>query len=171
MTLKLVGIVVVILSCTMAGLMKSITLSRRVRELEYFISAFNYISTEIRYLSSPVDVIISNLVADSDRTKPRVFELCLAEFQKSHDFKASWLKAVSDSKPFLSLTREDVETLIRFGDTFGTTDSQGELANCNIYMENFRQRLACARSDKSKRAHMYLSLGLLTGVLIAAVLI
>jgi len=68
MTLKYAGIAVVIFTCTAAGFMKSLSLSRRVKELETFISALSFIATEIRYFASNfLDSRLSVLMTFSSR--------------------------------------------------------------------------------------------------------
>lgn len=171
MTLKYAGIAVVIFTCTAAGFMKSLSLSRRVKELETFISALSFIATEIRYFASPTPVIISKIKSKEEYAGLHVFEICEKNLLTTHDFKKSWTSALDASKQYLSLDAGDIETLKCFGNTFGTTDIEGELANCEHYINSMKVRLESARIDKTKRGRMYSSLGLLTGVLIAAVLI
>lgn len=171
MMFKYMGIAAIIIACTTAGLLKSLSLSKRVRELEVFLSALNFITTEIRYFSSPTDVIISKLKLNEEYVNLKIFNFCEAELIKTHDFKMSWGNALESSKPFLSLNTGDFETLKCFGDTFGTTDSEGEIANCEHYINSLKLRLESARTDKTKRGRMYSSLGFLVGALFAAVFI
>ena len=170
MIIKTGGIIAVFIVCVATGFLKSFSLSKRVRELDAFSGAMSLISTEIRYFASPTDVIISKLAFANDYAKLRVFELCKANLEQTREFTTAWRGAIEKAKPFLSLDRDDIEALISFGDTFGTTDAQGQMANCERYCELLRQRLESAREDKSKRGRMYSSLGVLTGVFFALIL-
>lgn len=171
MTLKYAGIVMIVIVCTAAGMLKSLTLSKRVSELEAFISALGFISTEIRFFATPADVILSKLSSQEIFSKLKIFGFCGDFLSKTHEFKLSWEKALERSKPYLSLNKDDLEAIQNFGTTFGTTDADGEIANCERYIHSLKQRLDSARNEKAKRSRMYLSLGLLTGILIAAIFI
>ena len=170
MIVKAGGIIAVFIVCVATGFIKSYSLSKRVRELESFLSALSLISTEIRYFASPTDVIISKLAFANEYVKLRVFEFCKANLEQTRDFTSAWGGAIDKAKPFLSLDKDDIEALTGFGGTFGTTDTQGQLANCERYSELLRQRLESAREDKTKRGRMYSSLGVLAGVFFALIL-
>lgn len=165
--LKIFGLTAIFIACTAAGLIKSYALSKRVRELEAFLSAFSQISTEIRYFASPTNIIISKLDSFDEYKGLRVFGLCKKELEKTHDFAKAWNRAVDEAKPYLALTQNDIDAIKSFGTTFGTTDAEGEIANCERYCELLRRRLENAREDKLKRGRMYTSLGVLAGVFFA----
>ena len=167
MIIKAGGIAAIFIACTAAGLMKSYSLSKRVCELESFLSALSLISTEIRYFASPTDVIIAKLGSSSDYKNLRVFGICRKSLEKTRDFSQAWDSAIEQAEPYLSIDKGDVEALKRFGGTFGTTDADGQTANCERYCELLRRRLESARDDKAKRGRMYSSLGVLTGVFFA----
>lgn len=127
------------------------------------------ISTEIRYFASPTDSIIAKVAASSEYTRLRVFQFCRANLEQTRDFEKAWSDAIASAEPLLSLNKGDIEALKDFGGTFGTTDAEGQIANCERYCELLRQRLGSAREDRAKRGRMYSSLGVLSGVFFALV--
>lgn len=162
--IKICGLTAIFIACVAAGLIKSNSLSKRVRELEAFLSAFSQISTEIRYFASPTNIIISKLDSFSEYKNLRIFGPCKENLAQTHDFSHAWCCAIDQAIPYLSLKKSDIETIKGFGSTFGTTDAEGQIANCERYCELLRQRLENAREDKIKRGRMYTSLGVLAGV-------
>jgi stage III sporulation protein AB len=169
MIIKLSGIIAVFVVCVAAGFMKSASLAKRVRELEAFLSALSLISTEIRYFASPTDDIIAKLDSANEYKQLHVFGVCKENLENTRDFAKVWADALEKSKPYLSLDKGDFESLIWFGSMFGTTDMQGQIANCERYCGLLQQRLDSARDDKSKRGRMYTSLGVLAGVFFAVI--
>lgn len=164
MPFKTIGLVFIFIVCTAAGFLKSLTISKRVKELEAFCGAFAQISTEIRYFASPTDVIMKKLESMSEYKNLKVFTYCKEELLVNRNFQSSWKKAVEKAVPYLSINKDDAETIKRFGESFGTTDVEGQTANCEEYSSLLNKRLDSARADKASRGKMYTSLGILAGI-------
>lgn len=164
MPVKILGLFAIFFVCTAAGLLKSYSLKKRVNELETFSSSFRDISIEIRYFATPTDVIISKLNEIKAYKSLRVFATCKESLEQTRNFSQSWNDAVDKALPYLSLDKEDAGIIKRFGDSFGTTDVEGQIANCEQYSLMLDDRLQIARDDKKKRGKMFSSLGILAGV-------
>jgi stage III sporulation protein AB len=171
MLLKITGLIAVFLVCTFGGMMMSMKLSKRVRHLESFICAVGFIATEIRYFASPVEVIMEKLNHVEEYKQLKVFEICKANIKHAKQFSNAWELAVKESEYSLSLQSADYESLLWFGRTLGTTDVEGQLANCEHCCEQLSQRLTIAREDVNKKGKMYSSLGVLTGIFMAVMLL
>ncbi|MFT9076408.1 hypothetical protein [Ethanoligenens sp.] len=170
MIFKLLGLMMLFGVCTTAGLLKSAMFSKRVRQLEGFVGALDAISTEIRYLAAPLEDIMAKCDAMPEYKELRVFGMCREIFIRERDFPAAWEKALHMAKPELALDAGDHEALAWFGRVLGTTDVDGQTANCARYGELLRQRLTRAREDRAKRGKMYTSLGVLAGVFLVVIL-
>lgn len=170
MLAKIIGMIAVFLVCSAAGLLKSSELSKRVRELEAFKGAIDLIATEIRYFASPVDVIMTKINALDEYKALKVFGICENKLSTTRDFRRAWEDSIEEAKNQLSLNKGDYEVLLWFGSMFGTTDIDGQTANCRRYGEMLSERLDRARDDKSKRGKMYSSLGILTGAFFIVIL-
>ncbi|ADU26751.1 Sporulation stage III protein AB [Ethanoligenens harbinense YUAN-3] len=156
--------------CTTAGLLKSASFSKRVRQLEGFTGALDSIATEIRYFAAPLEDIMAKCDALPEYGELRVFGLCRKIFMEERDFPAAWEKALGQAKPSLALDAGDHEALSWFGRVLGTTDVDGQTANCARYGELLRQRLERAREDRARRGKMYTSLGVLAGIFLVVIL-
>ena len=167
---KVCGLFAIMLVCAAAGFLKSRMLAKRTLELQSILSALTFISTEIRYFASPTVSIMEKLEENNDYRRLRFFGLCSQNLKNTPDFQFAWKRALSQAKPYLSINHEDFEALCAFGDLFGSTDTEGQIANCARYSELIRQRLTSAVDDQKKRGRLYASLGVLTGVFLALVL-
>lgn len=170
MAVKLIGIAAVFLVCTAAGLGKSHSLTKRVRELEGFLGAISFIETEIRYFAEPTGEIMSKLSESKEFSPLKVFGLCASHLAATRDLSAAWRLALEQSRQSLSLDDGDAEALTSFGEAFGTTDAEGQLANCERCRELLQRRLESAREDRQRRGRMFTSLGVLAGVFFAVIL-
>jgi stage III sporulation protein AB len=171
MTLKLIGAATIIIVCGAVGVFKTGGLSRRVRQLEAFIAAVDYISTEIRYCAAPAEVLMSRLASLKEYSSLRVFAACTEKLASAVSFREAWASAIAEAKDSLDLDYDDREVLLRFGSVLGTTDIEGQTANCEHCRELLIQRLSGAVEDRRRHGRMYTSLGVLCGVFIATVLI
>lgn len=80
-------------------------------------------------------------------------------------FPEAWSTALRERAQLGSLRREDIHLLLAFGSQLGTTDLNGQISLCQLYVRLFEERLIQAREWKSKYAKLYLSLGVLGGLL------
>lgn len=151
--------------------MKSAALSKRVRQLEGFVGALEMISSDIRYLASPVDVLMRKLDSMPEYKELLLFGLCAEELTHTRDLRRAWAEALRKSRPQLALDNGDAEALLWFGRMLGTTDVEGQTASCERYAGLLRQRLDAARRDRQTRGRMYSSLGLLAGAFLFVVFI
>jgi stage III sporulation protein AB len=171
MNLKIAGLILVFIVCSTVGMMMSMKLSKRVRQIESFICAVGLIATEIRYFASPVEVLVEKLNQIEEYRQLKVFEMCKLNLKHEKQFSKAWELAIKEAEHTLSLQSADYESLLWFGRSLGTTDVQGQLANCENCCEQLSQRLTLAREDMNKKGKMYSSLGVLTGIFVAVMLI
>jgi stage III sporulation protein AB len=170
MYLKIIGLIAIFIGCTLCGMMMSMKLTKRVRQIESFICAVGLIATEIRYFASPVEAIMEKLDQIEDYKQLKVFEICKANLKNTNRFSQAWESAIKESEKSLALQSADYESLLWFGRALGTTDVEGQLANCERCCEQLSQRLIIAREDSGKKGKMYSSLGILAGIFIAVML-
>lgn len=144
--------------------MRSLRLSKRVRQLELWTGAVRFISSEIRYSATPLDRIVAKLANAEEYRELHVFEPCAQRLKATRDFASAWQEAVSSEKSRLALTQTDCEPILSLGGTLGTTDVEGQVADCGRCAQMLAVRLDAAREDCGKRGRMYASIGVLSGV-------
>lgn len=89
---------------------------------------------------------------------------CRSSFENGESFRDAWKQSIAQCRLQSCLTREDILSLQAFSDVFGVSDKDGQLANCDLYIESFKQRRAEAHEKSKNAMRLYTSLGALMGV-------
>ncbi len=167
MIMKLIGIIAVMLSCTLVGMFFSDKLKARVRELTNINYMFEQISVLIRYKALTVYEIIDAL-KENEICKTLSF---LTNFRHLEDksFELEWIDCINSSESELRL--EDKRVLKSFGNVFGTSDIDGQLADIEVFRQNFSELTNKAKEDYDKKSKLYKSLGVISGAFISIMLI
>ena len=108
-------------------------------------------TTEIRFSQAHLDEIIRRHGGKFDFLKA-----CAERLEEGAVFLSVWREEASQATGF---DAEDRRLLQDFGVGLGTTDINGQLAHCELYTDLFQVRLREARSQKEKKAKLYLLLG------------
>ncbi|HEX2946440.1 MAG TPA: stage III sporulation protein SpoIIIAB [Clostridia bacterium] len=173
MLLKIVGSLVVILSCSFLGLILSRDCSRRPQQLRELQTLLQMFENQISYLS---DVLIEafervNRVANSETGL--IFGRAAEILGKGEAQSAAnaWEQAVRQCIRRTALNREDEEVLVEFGKLLGSTDLEGQIKNIRLTMEALRIQEKKAEESRSKNETMYKSLGILGGIAVVIVLL
>ncbi len=153
-----------ILASTLVGYMESHKLSVRVEQLEAFLVFIHAAQTEIRYTASPVEQIIRR------HGNMRLFTMCLENCQSGSSFTNAWSDAVTGGTKGLGFDEKDISLIHDFGAGFGTSDVDGQLAHCKLYSELILARLEIAKEAKTRKAKLYLMLGIFAGMAAALLL-
>lgn len=82
-------------------------------------------------------------------------------------FSQSWEKAVHSPL----LTQEDRAVIAGFGEGFGLSDTDGQMAHCGLYMDLTRKLLAGAEDDCARKCKLYQMLGVCGGAVAALLII
>lgn len=169
--IRTVGIILIFAACAACGLMKSMSLGKRVRQLESLQGAIERIATEIRYFATPTDVLMGKMDTLEEFRELKIFGLCRGNLAEAGDFNRAWELAMQQAKPALALNDGDRETLLWFGKVLGTTDVEGETANCERFGTLLSHRVEAAREEQKKKGRMYSSLGVLAGIFFVVLLV
>lgn len=161
----MVGILAVVVACTLAGYMESRKLGQRVKELEAFYSFLSSARTEIRYSAAPVERIVK-----SHGKGQRFLVLCDQLCASGESFPIAWEKSIREGMSGTGLHQRDVDYIREFGAGFGMTDLDGQLAHCQLYLGFISESLTHAREEKQKKEKLYLMLGLFGGISAALLL-
>jgi stage III sporulation protein AB len=173
MLFKIVGSLVVVLSCSFLGFILSRDCSRRPQQLRELQTLLQMFENQINYLS---DVLIEafervSRVGNSETGSifGRAAEILGNEGAQSA--ASAWEQAVRQGIRRTALNREDEEVLIGFGKMLGSTDLDGQIKNIRLTMEALRMQEKKAEESRIKNETMYKSLGILGGIAVVIVLL
>lgn len=147
----------------MAGQYAAYRLSMRVSKLEKIRLMLCITENELRCLCRPVDEILSVLCANSRLKELAFLESCRSAMNSGENFADAWKQSLADRGNVRYLSAEDIAALLSFGEMFGVTDVEGQLANCRLHTELLDERLSQARKQKEKYSSLSCGLGAAVG--------
>lgn len=157
MALLIVGIV-----CALTGSYFAERLHKRVIMLEKTELMLSVIYNEIKYISLPAVQLVDLLSTKSELKELKFIRSCRRYLNEGDPFPESWKKSLSASTS--SLNRRDTELIISFGENFGTTDNDGQLSKCALYLELLKSNYNEAVNNYSRYSKLFKSLGVLAGL-------
>ena len=142
------GAILLLAACVTAGFAESRKLSVRVERLEGFLKFLSAAKAEIRYTASPVERILARQGGGLD-FQPG----CLRAMEQGMNFQQAWEACAG-----MGWNKTDAALLRDFGQGFGATDLEGQLAHCGLYERLAGERLKEARRERDVKSKLYRTL-------------
>lgn len=146
-------------------------LIEKVQYLEKIIEMVDYFSAQISYSRQPVADIISALARSERYSKLHFLQKCLDGLNCGLAFQAAWCSAVTYNKKSMPIEDEDISRLLALGEYIGTTDSEEQNKTLVLYQKLFTQSYERAKSESSSHSRMYTTLGVLSGLGLAVLIL
>jgi len=169
---KIIGAIFIILATTWVGFELAKHLSNRTKQLRMLKSALQSLDAEIMYGHSPLHEAsrrISNQIAPPISNLFELFALKLV--QRDATVKESWESSLKEIWNMTSLKNEEYEILKQFGETLGKHDRISQQKQIILALTHLEREEQEARDKQLKYERMTKSLGFLTGLLIAIILL
>ncbi len=132
---------------------------------------FSMIRNEINYIALPANELVCALSLKDDMKKLKFINSCAIEISKGEDFPVAWKKSLNSDRNTSYLRQKDIQLLCAFGESFGITDSEGQLSNCNMYLELLKVNRNEAIGERDRYSKTVSLLGLLAGLGLIIVLL
>lgn len=145
-------------------------IKERVRTLEKFRLMLRLVQTEIEYVNMPTYEMIKNASERQELSDLFFINDCLMLLDNGSTFDESWSKSVLKTKP-PELEGDDLQLILSFGKSLGTTDRDGQLNLCGMYEEMVVEKVHQAQTKAKSHAALYSKLGIICGVAIVIILI
>ena len=158
-------------TCILLGQYFSKSLVMRVRQLEAICVMLSVVRARLQYSCCPVDDLIEELDSREDLLILKFIRPCAIACRESVDFPVAWRAALSDKRNIGDLKSNDIESLISFGETLGTTAIEGQLDGCDLYKSIIKESLVAARKTMEKYSSLLPVLGALVGMGASVVII
>ena len=149
----------------LAGYMESHKLSVRVEKLEAFLQFLSAAKAEIRYSSIPVWSVV-----EKHGKNLSFLGLCYEKSSQGRGWREAWESSVREEAKSEGFSKSDLDLLSGFGEGFGTSDTEGQLAHFSLYAGLTTDALKSAKQDQSRKSKLYLMLGSFSGILAALLL-
>lgn len=156
--IKIFSGVVLICACTLLGNWFSMKLRRRTQLLERFVVSITKMKTLICFGGYDITYVLKECFGSN--VFPSVVEFDENTFE---NVSAMWKEFISDIPTSEGLTKTDRNVLCGFGKCLGVTDTQGQINNCELYINLIEERLRDSRSDEISKCRLYRVLGFSLG--------
>jgi len=141
-------------------------LRRRALLLDRACSFIEQAINSISYALVPPDRLICDFKDDTD-----FFAGCRKDIEKTGNVHSAWQCAMKKSRDAEALNREERKLLEQLGQSLGIYDSQGQLDVLRRFEAEFTSARQTARRELCERSKTHMTCSLLTGVLIAIIII
>lgn len=172
--LKFIGITLLLLSSAAVGATLSYKVRQRVEEMIYIKKLMVMFRGELCYKNSMLPEAFSTVAAKA-RNPYNIFFSSLAK-DTEENFSRSMTEVFCDNvnKVLVGntyLKEKDLINLKEIGETLGYQDQKMQISNIDLYIDRLS---ACIEEDKEKmgeQVKVYRTLAMMTGVLLAIVLL
>lgn len=165
--LKYLDLGLIIIITTYIGFYKSKKFSNRVKNLKDFKSSLNVFRSKIEFTYEPIKDIFEEISKVVYQDNENIFkDFCES---KNEDVTLSWNEAVQNSK--LDFKKEDKEVLILLGKMLGKTDKSGQISQIDLVDNFLDKQILDSEEEKSKNEKLYKTLGVISGLVIAIILV
>ncbi len=169
--IKLTGMVLLIVSCGLLGLYKSLEFSERVNSLTNLKWCFLMIRGDIRYQSAPLPETFYRLSKKMEKRYGTIF-CTLSEIlrkKQGESFQTIWNEVWEQQEKQLFLQKEDIEVLKSFGESFGYLDREMQMNTLEYLLLQLEEQIKDAQIKKKEGQKLYQTLGVMGGFFLAII--
>ncbi len=173
MILKIIGMVLIFTSATLAGRYYSQMGFRRITELGEMKKAITILKSEIQYAITPLPEAFFNISQRVDKPVSKILlEISESLTTKSGDSVYDiWKKCFLKYKDKTYFSAEDIEAFSSFSKTLGYLDKNMQINTIQITIDYITSKIENIKETDSKKSVMYQSIGVLSGLLVIIILI
>lgn len=170
---KFIGLAFIVFSSSGLGYILGSRFNMRVRELRLLRAAIQMLETEVVYSNTPLPDAFESIYKRCSSPINELFRTISSNLTKRtfDSVGEAFSKAVEDLKRNLSLSHEDIEILKSFGHSIGNSDIGGQVKSYKMILKQLEIQESKAEEQRSKNEKMYKSLGTLSGLAIAILLL
>ncbi|MFZ7133838.1 MAG: stage III sporulation protein AB [Eubacteriales bacterium] len=173
MILKIIGLIIIFLSCFFIGNLFAAQYEKRYKQLLIFQQIIEYFETEIAYTSTPVIDVMESL--DGKIMSP-IREIIHDAYTELKDYgyrplSDVWKDALQRHKDYLAINNEDMDIFIYFGNTLGTTDGENQKKYFHTIHSRINTQIKEAETNKIKYKKLFIEVGIIAGLFIIILII
>jgi len=173
MIIKILGSVLIISSTTVLGYIYANIDKYRLLELSELEKAMSILKSQIEFAAMPLPQAFFETAARVKPPASDVFKVLSskAELKEGHTMKDIWCEAVLKSTKDTYLTNEDKEEFCALGLTLGYLDKTRQQRSIMLFEEYIKETKSALKARSVISSKLYMSMGVLSGLIIAVVLI
>lgn len=173
MLFKVIGSIIVILSCSFIGVILSRDCIRRPAQLRELQGILQMFENQISYLCDVIAEAFEKISRVGGTQTSIFFSRAVEILKENKTISAAeaWEQAVEQCIRKTALNREDREILSSFGRLLGSTDMEGQIGNIRLTIGQLKLQEEKAEESRKKNESMYRSLGILGGLAVVTLLL
>jgi len=169
---KLIGAILIIIATTWIGFEVAKSLRERTKQLRMLKAALQSLEAEIMYGHTPLHEASRRISTQLSPPISTLFKRFSEKLlQRDTTVRESWESSLSEVWKNTALKKEEFEILKQFGETLGKHDRINQQKQIILALTHLEREEKEARDKQLKYEKMTKSLGLLSGLLIAILLL
>jgi stage III sporulation protein AB len=172
MMIKIVGALITITSCTVAGFLWANNYANRTRQIRELQNALTYMETEILYGHTPLDAILNSISLRVKEPLASLFKQISEELVHGNStIQESWSNAIQRYWRVTSMKENEREILLQLGNNLGLSDASNQQKHIRVALNHLQAEEMDALDQQKRYEKMTRILGFLIGVLIVIIVI
>jgi stage III sporulation protein AB len=172
MLFKIIGGSFIIIASSLLGYALARDCSRRPNELRNLQAMLQMLENEIVFMSNLLSVAFQNISKSIKSPVAEIFSDTVNNLNNSNmTASEAWALSVKENMSKTSLNNEDREILISFGKMLGNSDSEGQIKNIRLSLNQLKLQEQKAEESRKKNETMYKTLGVLGGIALVIMLL
>lgn len=144
---------------------------KRVREIEKFIRLLTSIQTQIEYALTPTDVLLQKLSESVEFRDFSFIHFVKEEFDSEKPLESAWNCALQKYAATSALQSREKEWISAFSEAFGSTDKNGQSANCTFFITQLEAWAEELQKSVQSKSRLCYALGILSGIFFTILLL
>lgn len=171
MWIKILLAVLVVGGCSAVGFGKSSSLSNRVHSLKQSLLMTEKMQACLQYERMTTPELIFLLSRMQSMERLIFLPVCYQMLTQGKPFPSSWKEALEQTYQQMNLEKEDRSTIALIGELLGSTDAQSQSEELGMIQSLLKQCLETAEQGQKEKGKLYRSLGILSGIGLAILMI
>ena len=165
---KIFLLTLIIVASSYIGILFSKKYANREKEIKQMKTGLNMFATKIKYTYEPIPSLFMEISNKIGGNIGNIFSLAATRMKEDTAGEA-WEKALDEVNN--NLSKEDITILKNLSKLLGETDIEGQISQIEVVNEFLTSQLKNANEERRKNEKMYRTLGIVTGLTIAIILI
>lgn len=173
MMLKIIGAVLIVISCGMGGIVYSNRYINRLDSLKSLSICIEMLRSEIAYGHIPLQQASRSIAKKVRGPVADIFSDFADQLKSKRGYTAhqAFKKAIDKNAGRLCINQEEMGLFMTLGNMMGTSDTENQEKSLNLLSKQLEVLIERAMSEMDKNVKMYRNLGLLGGIGLAILLI
>ena len=173
MILKIIGGLMILAACSLAGIAAANRFSFRPKDIRRFRSSVQMLETEIIYGCTPLPQALNNISTKVEGPLKKFYSMISEDLNggNSYSLDVSWSKGADKLFKDTRLKNTDRELIAEFGKVLGSSDREDQKKHFELFYIQLKQHEEVAEEERGKNEKMYKTLGILSGLVIFILLV